>query len=72
MLPRSLCDIFKSDEEIEAMDADSFVLPYTDPVLRRRGEMKSLVRKLAATGFPTPRKRARSKVGVFCAAKKDD
>ena len=26
--------ILKSDEEIEAMDADSFVLPYTDPVIR--------------------------------------
>ena len=54
------------------MDADFFVLPYTDPVLRRRGEMESLVRKLAATGFLTFRKMARSKVGVFCVAKKDD
>ena len=64
--------ILKSDEEIEAMDPSSFIIPYTDPVLRRRGEMESLVKKLAATGFLTFRKIARSKVGVFCVAKKDD
>ena len=54
------------------MDPSSFIIPYTDPVLRRRGEMESLVKKLAATGFLTFRKIARSKVGVFCVAKKDD
>ena len=64
--------IVKSDAEIAELKPEDYILPYTDPVLRRKGEMEGLVRKLAATGFLTFRRVCRSKVGVFCVAKKDD
>ena len=63
--------MLKSDAEPAELKPSDHVLPYSDPVLRRKVEMEGLVRKLAATGFLTFRRAARSNVGVFCVAKKD-
>ena len=46
--------------------------PYSDPRLREPRELIGLAHKLHASGFLTFRKKARSKVGVFTVAKKDD
>jgi len=62
--------IVKSDAEIAELKPEDYIIPYTDPVLRRKGEMEGLVKKLAATGFLTVRRVCRSMVGVFCVATK--
>ena len=63
--------ILKSDAKMAQLAPEDHVVPYVGPVLRGHAAIVSLVKKLAATGVFTFRQVCRSKVGVFCVAKKD-
>jgi hypothetical protein len=57
--------ILRSLQDLAKLGDENFVVPYTDPLLRRRSVMKSLVDKLFKAGVITFRRKCRCKVGVF-------
>ena len=66
-LKRPSSYIVKDDADMKEVEAD-LVKPYTDPLLKQRGNMLDLVRRLAAVGFIVYRRVRRCRVGVSTVA----
>jgi hypothetical protein len=62
--------VLKTDEELKRLQPEDFNKPYTDPLLKRKGQMEGLLQKLHQIDFLTFRRRARAKVGLFTVEKK--